>query len=167
MNIGRSIFGYACKSWTHTAELQRRTWAMEVKCYCKILCISYKDRVYQQGSLCQDPAGNRTTRRLDHRKEMQTEMVWVCLPCIKSGQKHLARHSEKGNKTRQTEKEVERQNQGMDRPGVCQVPEGCGEQKKNGRNWLWSHLWCPKYPRIKGTSELMIINRLEKKASFF
>ena len=35
-----------------------------------------------------------------------------------------------GKKTRQTEEEVEIQHQGMDRPGVRQVPEGCGEQRK-------------------------------------
>ena len=46
---------------------------------------------------CQDPAGNRTTwRPLDHRKETQTAMVRSCLPFIRSGQKHLARHSERG-----------------------------------------------------------------------
>ena len=49
---------------------------------------------------------------------------------ITSGQKHLARHSERGKKTRQTEEEVGRQHQGRDRPGVRQVPEGSGEQGK-------------------------------------
>ena len=43
---------------------------------------------------------------------------------------HLARHSETGEKTRQTEEEVGRQYQGMDRPGVLQVPEGGGKQRK-------------------------------------
>ena len=43
---------------------------------------------------------------------------------------HLARHSERGKKTRQTEEEVGRQHQEMDRPGVRQVPEGSGEQGK-------------------------------------
>ena len=85
---------------------------------------------YQLRSPCQDPAGNRTTRRLDHRKETQTAVVWTCLPFIKSGQNHLARHSERGRKTRQTQEGVERQDQGMDRPGVRQVPEGSGEQGK-------------------------------------
>ena len=33
-------------------------------------------------------------------------------------------------KTRQTEEEAGRQHQRMDRPGVCQVPEGSGEQGK-------------------------------------
>ena len=42
---------------------------------------------YQQGSQCQDPAGNRTTRRPpDDRKETQTAVVWSCLPFIRSGQ---------------------------------------------------------------------------------
>ena len=35
----------ACESWTLTAELQRRILAMEMRCYHKILRISYKDHV--------------------------------------------------------------------------------------------------------------------------
>ena len=85
---------------------------------------------YQRGSPCQDPAGNRTTRRPpNHRKETQTAIVWSCLPFIKSSQNHLARHSERGKKTRQIEEEVGR-HQGMDRPWVRQVPEGSGERGK-------------------------------------
>ena len=40
-----SICLYACESWTLTAELLRRIQAMEVRCYYKILRISYKDHV--------------------------------------------------------------------------------------------------------------------------
>ena len=40
-----SIFLYACESWTLTAELQRRIQAMEMRCYRKVLGISYKDHV--------------------------------------------------------------------------------------------------------------------------
>ena len=50
-----SIFLYACESWTLTAELKRKEKkktkthtkkkAMEMMCYRKILCISYKDHV--------------------------------------------------------------------------------------------------------------------------
>ena len=40
-----SIFLYACESWTLTAELQSRIQAMEMRCYHKILHISYKDHV--------------------------------------------------------------------------------------------------------------------------
>ena len=84
---------------------------------------------YQRGSPCQNPASNWTTRRPpDNRKETQTAVVWTCLPFTGSGQNYLGRHSERGKKTRQTEEEVGRQHQGMDRPGVCQVPEVSGEQ---------------------------------------
>ena len=61
---------------------------------------------------------------------MLTAVVWSCFPFIRSGQNHLARHSERGKKTRQTEETVGRQHHGMDRPGVWQVPEGSGEQEK-------------------------------------
>ena len=40
-----SVFLYACESWTLTAGLQRRIQAMEMRCYHKILHISYKDHV--------------------------------------------------------------------------------------------------------------------------
>ena len=39
------IFLYACELWTLTAELQRRIQAMEMRCYRKILHISYTDNV--------------------------------------------------------------------------------------------------------------------------
>ena len=67
-----SIFLYACESWTLIAQLQRRMQAMEMRCYRKILHISYIPQntmhllqrlCYQRGSPCQDPAGNQTTGR--------------------------------------------------------------------------------------------------------
>ena len=39
------IFLYAGESWALTAELQRRIQTMEMRCYRKILRISYKDHV--------------------------------------------------------------------------------------------------------------------------
>ena len=40
-----SIFLYACESWTLTAELENRTQAFEMRCYRRLLNISYKDHV--------------------------------------------------------------------------------------------------------------------------
>ena len=54
----------------------------------------------------------------------------VMFPVHQVWPNHLARHSERGKKTRRTKEEVGRQHQGMDRPGVRQVPEGSGEQGK-------------------------------------
>ena len=86
---------------------------------------------YQRGNPCQGPAGNWTTRRSpDDRKEMQTAVVWSCFPFVRSGQNQLSRHSESGKKTRRTKEEVRRLHEGMDRPGIRQVPGGSGEQGK-------------------------------------
>ena len=40
-----SIFLYACEMWNLIAALRRRRQAMEMRCYRKILRISYKDHV--------------------------------------------------------------------------------------------------------------------------
>ena len=40
-----SIFLCACEPWTLKAELKRRIQAMEMRCYRKILHISYEDHV--------------------------------------------------------------------------------------------------------------------------
>ena len=69
--------------------------------------------LYQRGRPCQDPVGNVTTwKPPDLCKETQTTVVWTCLPFIRSGQNHLARHSERRKKTRQSDQEVGRQHQG-------------------------------------------------------
>ena len=59
--------------------------------------------------------GAATRCRASHTKKM--------LPTRKSVPRY-------GKKTRQTEEEMGRQHQEMDRPGVHQVPEGSGEQRK-------------------------------------
>ena len=40
-----SISLYACESWTLTAELEKRTQSFEMRCYRRLLNISYKDHV--------------------------------------------------------------------------------------------------------------------------
>ena len=40
-----SIFLYACESWTLTVELERRIQAMEIRCFRRLLGISYKDHI--------------------------------------------------------------------------------------------------------------------------
>ena len=43
-----STFLYACESWTLTAEIERRIQALEMRCYRRLLNISYKDHVTNQ-----------------------------------------------------------------------------------------------------------------------
>ena len=105
---------------------------MEMRCYRKTLRISCKDRVTNEGVRykIQQAIGPHEEILTIVKRQTQTAVVWSCPPFIRSGQNHLARNSERGKKTRQTEKEVGRQHQGMDRLGVRQVPEGGGEQGK-------------------------------------
>ena len=56
------IFLYACESWTLTAELQRRIQAMEMRCYRKILYISYKNHATNE------EVSAKTSRQSDHTK---------------------------------------------------------------------------------------------------
>ena len=125
------VFLYSCESWTLTAELHRRIQAMEMRCYRKIQRVSYKDHVTNEEVRAKikkaiGPHENLLTTV--KRRKLQ----WYGHVSRSSGsdQTHLARHSERGKKTRQTEEKVERQHQGMDRPGVRRVPEGSGEQGK-------------------------------------
>ena len=106
-----SIFLIVRDSWTLTAELQRRIRAMEMRCYCKILHISYKEHVTNE-EVCakiQQAIGPREDLTRRRRKETQTAVVRPCPLFIRSGQNHLARHNEWGKKTRQTEEEMGRQ----------------------------------------------------------
>ena len=73
----------------------------------------------------------------------------------RSDPNHLARHSESGKKTRQTEEEVGRQHRarsGKTTSGNGQAwsspsPRGRWRTGKNGGNWMRNHLWCPNDPR--------------------
>ena len=40
-----STFLYACESWTLTTEIERRIQALEMRCYRRLLNLSYKDQV--------------------------------------------------------------------------------------------------------------------------
>ena len=107
------------------------------------------------------PRSNRQsdhTKTSDQCKETQTAAVWTCLPFIRSGQNHLARHSERGKKTRRTEEEVKRQHQGMDRPGVLQVPEGSGEQRKMKETGCEITCGAPTTLAVKGMMMMMMMS---------
>ena len=116
---------------------------------------------YHRGSPCQDPAGNWTTRGSpDDRKQTQTSVVWSCFPFIRffrSGQNHLARHSERGKKTRRTKEELGRQHQKMDRPGVCQVPEGSEEQGDMEKTGCKLICGAPTTLAVKGLMMMMMM----------
>ena len=132
-----SIFLCACESWTLTAELPRRIQAMEMRCYRKILRTSSRDHVTNEEvrSKIQQAIGPHEDL-LTIVKKTQTAVVWSCFPFIRSGQNHLARHSERGKKTRHTE-EVGRQRQGM------AVENRGGKKEKTGCEIICGALTTP------------------------
>ena len=99
-SLRTSIFLYACESWTLTAKLQRRIQAMEMKCYRKILRISYKDLVTN------DEVRAKIQQAIGSHEDLLTIVKrrncsgMIMSPVHRSGQNHLARHSERGKKTR-------------------------------------------------------------------
>ena len=122
---------------------------------------------YLWGCLCQDPANKLTKRRPNHCKEMQAAVIWSCLLFIRSGQNHLARHSERRKKTRPTKKEMGRQHQGMDRPRVRQVPEGSGEQGKMGKTGCEIICGAPTTLAVKGLMMMMMMMQYHAVAPHF
>ena len=102
-----------------------------MRCCCKIQHISYKDHVTNEevrAKIRQAIGPHEDLLTIVKRRKLQ----WYGHVSRSSGlaKTIFARHSERGKKTRQTEEEVGRQHQGMDRPGNRQVPEGTGEQGK-------------------------------------
>ena len=98
-----------------------------MRCYRKILHISYKDHVTNKevrAKIQQEIGPHEDFLTIVKRRKLQ----WYGHVSRSSG---LAKtiFSERGKKTRQTG-EVGRQHQGMDRPEVRQVPEGSGEHEK-------------------------------------
>ena len=114
-----SIFLYACESYTLAAELEKRTQAFEMRCYRRLLNISYKDHVT-----------NREVRRkiqaaIGEYDELLTlvkkrKLRWFGHVSRSSG---LAKTilQERKKKKRQTEEEVGRQYQRVVRNRLCQL----------------------------------------------
>ena len=61
-----------------------------------------------------------------------------------------------GEKTRWTEEEVGRKHQGMDRPGVCHVPEGSGEQRQMEETGCEIICGAPTTLTVKGLMMMMM-----------
>ena len=103
-----------------------------------------------RGSPCKDQAGNRTTDLLSIAK--RRKLQWYGHVSRFSGlAKTILQGTVKGGgETRQTEEEVGRQHQGMDRPGVRQVPEGSGEQGKMAETGCETIYGAPTTLTVKG-----------------
>ena len=125
-----SIFLYACESWTLTAEPQRRIQAMGTRCYRKIQRISYKDHVTNKevsAKIQQAIGPHEDLLTTVKRRKLQ----WYGhVSCSSDLAKTTLQGTVKGRRQQGRQKNVGRQHQGIERPGVRQVPEGSGVQRE-------------------------------------
>ena len=103
---------------------------MEMRCCRKILRISNKNHLTKEevhAKIQQAIGPHEDLLTIVKRRKLQ----WYGHVSRLSGlAKTILQGTVKAGRRRQIEKEVGRQQQGMDRPGVCQVPEVNGEQRK-------------------------------------
>ena len=114
------------------------------ECYCKILPISYKDHVTREEAHAEFQQAlwpheglltivKRCKRKFYGHVSSSSGLAKTMLHgTVKGG----GGERERKRETTQAEQGVGRQHQGMDRPGVRQVPEGSGKQKKKKRRKL-------------------------------
>ena len=124
---------------------------MEMRCYRKLLRISYKDHFTNEEIHAKIQPAIETHKDLVTNEEVcakiqqaigphedllaivkRCKLQWYGHVCCSSGlAETILQGTVKGRgKTRQTEEEMGRQHQGMDRPGVNQIPEGSGEERR-------------------------------------
>ena len=144
-----SIFMYACESWTLTAELEKRTQAFDMRCYRRLLNISYKDHVSTE------EVGRKIQAAIGEYDELLTlvkkrKLRWFGHVTRSSG---LAK-TPTGHSERKKKKEADSRRGGKTISKSGQkwtLPAQLGQLKtgQNGKGLLRIHLWCPDdLPRL-------------------
>ena len=116
-----SILLYACETWTLTIELQRRIKAVEMRCYRRLLHISYKDHITNE-IMCkkiQAAIGPYEDILTTVKKRKLRWFGHVIRPL----QKGRTRHSTREKKTRKAKEKMGRQHQRVDRSRLQQQSE--------------------------------------------
>ena len=138
---------YACESWTLTAELQRRIRAMEMRYYRKIQRISYKDHVTNEQVLA------KIQQAIGAHKDLLTfvkrrRLQWYGHVSRSSGlAKTILQGTVKRGRRRGRQRERwEDNNKEWTGPEFAKSQRAV-ENRENGGNWLWNHLWCLNDPR--------------------
>ena len=116
-----SIFLYACESWTLTAEQEKRKQTFEMRCYRRLLNISYKDHVTNE------EVRRKIQAAIGEYDELLTlvkkrHLRWFGHVSRSSGlAKTIIQGTVKGKRKRGRQKKLGRQYQRVDRNGLCQL----------------------------------------------
>ena len=149
-----SIFLYACKTWTLTAELQRRVQAMEMRSYQKILCISYKDHATNK------EVHNRIKQAIGPYEDLLTtvkrrKLKWYghvsrtsgLTKTIMQGTVRGARRRGRGGRTTSKSGQA----------WTSQRHKGWQMTGRRRDGWFQGHRWCPNNTRITGLMMMMMM----------
>ena len=141
-----SIFLYASETWTLSADLQKRIQTMEMRCFRKILRISYKDHVTNEA------VRNKIKQAIGPYDDPLTtvkkrKLKWYGHVSRSSG---LAKTILQGT-VRGGDEEVDRRRGGKttsksEQEWSSLTPRGLSRTGKRGESWLESHQWCPNDP---------------------
>ena len=148
-----SIFLYACESWTLTAELEKRTQAFEMRCYRRLLNISYKDHVTNEEVRRKIQAAiGEYDELLTLVKKRKLKMVWPCLKVFWFSKDNPTGHNERKKRKRGRQKkrweEHIKEWTGMDFASSTRAAEEY-HTGQEGKGLLRIHLWCPDdLPRL-------------------
>ena len=146
MFFSRVNFLYACELWTLTAQLQRRIQAMEMRCYRKILHISYKDHVTNEEirSKIQQAIGpHEDLLTIVKRRKLQ----WYGHVSSSSGlAKTILQGTVKGGRRQGGQRKRWEDSIREWTSLEFGKSQRAVENRENGENWFQNHLWCPNDP---------------------
>ena len=103
---------------------------------------------YQRESLCQDPAGSRTTRKTSWPASRDPNWFGMDVsPVHRFWPKPSCKAQWKGEGDKADRKRGGKTTQRNGQAWSLPSPWGWWRAEKNGGNWLWSHLCCSNDPR--------------------
>ena len=147
-----SILLYACETWTLTIELQRRIKAVEMRCYRRLLHISYKDRITNE-IVCK-----KIRTAIGPYEDILTtvkkrKLRWFGHVIRSSGlcKKSRTRHNTREKKTRKAKENMGRQHQRVDRSRLQQQSESSRRPSEMAEDCRRCQQWCPYDPDGSGT----------------
>ena len=138
-----SIFLCACETWTLTAELEKKIQTAEMRCFRRLLGISYRDHVTNE------KVGNRIRQAIGPYEDLLTtvkkrKLRWYGHKTRSTGlAKMILQGTIQGGRRRGRQKQRWEDNV-TEWTGLKLVkPLERPKTEKNGEQWLPDHPWCP------------------------
>ena len=132
------IFLYAYESWALTEELEKRTQAFEMRCYRKLLNISYEDHITNEEVRKKSEATIGEYEELLTLDKKRKLINWLRLKVSWFSKDDPTGRSERKRRRGRQKKRWEDNIKEWTGVQLGQLKTGQG-----GKGLLWSHLWCP------------------------